>query len=72
MSNQQIRRIAMAVCAVILLVAVGVCVREIFSGSIDYDLALSREGDRYVCGDGSGTVELGSTSGDIRLNRAAQ
>ena len=42
------------------------------SGSVDYDMALSREGDRYACGDGSAAVELGSTSGDIRLNRAAQ
>ena len=42
------------------------------SGSIDDDMALSREGSRFVCGDGSAKVELGSTSGDIRLRKAGQ
>ncbi len=37
------------------------------SGSIDYTLPLSRQGDRYVCGDGSGKVELSATSGNIQL-----
>ncbi len=42
------------------------------SGSINYDMALSRDGNRYICGDGSAKAELGSTSGNIRLKRAAQ
>ena len=40
------------------------------SGHIEYDMALSRDGGRYVCGDGSAKAELDSTSGDIRLRRA--
>lgn len=40
------------------------------SGKIDYNLPLSRNGDRYVCGDGSAKVEMSSTSGNIQLNRA--
>lgn len=40
------------------------------SGKIDYSLPLSRQGDEYVCGDGSGRVEIGTTSGDIRLDAA--
>ena len=37
------------------------------SGKIDYNLAFSRKGDQYVCGDGSAKVDLGSTSGNIQL-----
>lgn len=40
------------------------------SGRIDDNMHLSREGDRYIIGDGSGKVEFGSTSGNIRLNTA--
>ncbi len=43
------------------------------SGRIDYDMPLShpedRKEDAYICGDGSAEVELGSTSGNITLNR---
>ena len=37
------------------------------SGRFDYAVALSRDGDAYTCGDGSGRVEIHSTSGDVRL-----
>ena len=40
------------------------------SGKIDYSLPLSRQGNEYVCGDGSGRVEIGTTSGDVRLDAA--
>ena len=40
------------------------------SGDIEYDLALSRDGDSYVCGDGTAKADFGSTSGNIRLLRA--
>ncbi len=46
------------------------------SGKIDYDMPLShpedRKGNAYICGDGSAEVELGTTSGNISLNRANQ
>ena len=38
------------------------------SGKIDYSVPLAREGDDYVCGDGSGKVTIETTSGDVRLN----
>ena len=37
------------------------------SGKIDYSIPVSRNGGRFVCGDGSGQVEIGTTSGNIRL-----
>lgn len=37
------------------------------SGGLDYDLPLAKQGDAYVCGDGSASVEIGTTSGSIRL-----
>ena len=37
------------------------------SGKLSYDLALTKNGDRYVCGDGSAKVEIGTTSGDVRI-----
>ncbi len=40
------------------------------SGKIDYDMPLSRQGDVYVCGDGSAEVEISATSGNIFLNAA--
>ncbi len=40
------------------------------SGRIDSDLSLPRSGDRYVCGDSSAKVDIGSTSGNIQLNKA--
>ena len=40
------------------------------SGSFTYDIALAKNGDRYVCGDGSAKVEIGTTSGDVRMEAA--
>ncbi|MBO4926167.1 MAG: DUF4097 family beta strand repeat protein [Clostridia bacterium] len=37
------------------------------SGGLDYDLPLVKQGDVYLCGDGSASVEIGTTSGSIRL-----
>lgn len=42
------------------------------NGKIDCDTALSREGSRYVCGDGSAKADFSTTSGNIRLMRAGQ
>ncbi len=40
---------------------------ETTSGSVAYDLPLARNGKEYVCGDGSATVRIGTTSGNVRL-----
>ena len=40
------------------------------SGRFEYGLALSRSGSSYVCGDGSGSVTLQTTSGDVRIDPA--
>lgn len=37
------------------------------SGSFSSDLQLAKNGKTYTCGDGSGTVSIGTTSGDIRI-----
>ena len=37
------------------------------SGSFSYGLALTRDGDNYVCGDGSVKVSIDTTSGDVRM-----
>ncbi len=37
------------------------------SGKITHDLPLAAQGDAYVCGDGSGTVDISTTSGNIRI-----
>ena len=37
------------------------------SGDVDYNIPLSREGNTYICGDGSGQVSVNTTSGDILL-----
>ena len=37
------------------------------SGRIDYDLSMAKQGDDYICGDGSGDVEISSTSGNISI-----
>lgn len=42
------------------------------SGSFDSAIALSREGSRYTCGDGSASVEIGTTSGDVRLEEVGE
>lgn len=38
------------------------------SGSVDNSMALAKNGDSYTCGDGSGRLEIGTTSGNIRLD----
>ena len=38
------------------------------SGALEYSLPFARQGDKYVCGDGSGKVEVHCTSGDIRID----
>ena len=38
------------------------------SGDFSYGIALTREGDRYVCGDGSGQAVISTTSGNVRLD----
>jgi len=40
------------------------------SGSVNCGLAAAKNGDRYVCGDGSAAVELGSVSGSITIREA--
>ena len=40
------------------------------SGDFTYGIGLSREGNSYVCGDGSGRVEIGTTSGNVRMDAA--
>ena len=37
------------------------------SGSFDYTVALTRDGNAYACGDGSASLRINTTSGDIRL-----
>ncbi len=37
------------------------------SGSFSSNLPLTKNGDKYVCGDGSAKCEIGTTSGDIRV-----
>ena len=38
------------------------------AGDFTYGLALTREGDKYVCGDGSGTVDIHTTAGNVRID----
>ncbi len=40
------------------------------SGRFDYSLPLTRSGSDYVCGDGSGSVSISTTSGDVRIDAA--
>ena len=42
------------------------------SGKISYDIALTMDGDRYICGDGSAKVKIGTTSGNVRMEKADQ
>ena len=37
------------------------------SGNVDYELPLTRKGSAYVCGDGSASVKIDTTSGDIKI-----
>lgn len=37
------------------------------SGDFDSTLALAKDGDTWSCGDGSGKLEIGTTSGDVRV-----
>ncbi len=41
------------------------------SGDVHNSLAMSKDGSTYVCGDGSGTVEIHTTSGEVTIDRAA-
>ena len=41
------------------------------SGQFEYGLALSRSGSDYVCGDGSGSVSIHTTSGGVRIDPAS-
>ena len=38
------------------------------SGKVDYSVPLTRNGNAYVCGDGSAQISIGTTSGNVRLN----
>ena len=40
---------------------------DMTSGSFSSELALTKDGKQYVCGDGSGKVSIGTTSGNIRI-----
>ncbi len=40
------------------------------SGKMDSTMALSKDGNTYTCGDGSGKLELSTVSGDIRMEAA--
>lgn len=42
------------------------------SGHVDYTLSLAREGNRYVCGDGSGSLTIDTTSGSVLLKEISQ
>ena len=42
------------------------------TGNIIYDLPLTRSGEAYVCGDGSGSVEIDTTTGDIAVTAVAE
>ena len=42
------------------------------SGDVHNALKMSSDGSTYVCGDGSGTVEIHTTSGEVTIDRAAQ
>ena len=37
------------------------------SGDFEYDLPLTKEGNAYICGDGSAEVKISVTSGDIKI-----
>ena len=41
---------------------------ETASGQINYKLPLTKQGGSYVCGDGSGEVEIHTTSGSITIS----
>ena len=38
------------------------------SGRFDYGINLTKQGSEYICGDGSGTVNIHSTSGVVRID----
>ena len=42
------------------------------SGKVKYDLPLTKDGSSYICGDGSASVNINTTSGDVRILPAAQ
>ena len=41
---------------------------ETTSGDVDYSLPMSSDGSTYVCGDGSGSVDISTTSGDVQIH----
>ena len=40
------------------------------SGDFDSAIALKQEGKRYSCGDGSASLQINTTSGNIRLTES--
>lgn len=42
------------------------------SGKLSSDIALSKDGDKYICGDGSRRVKIGTTSGNVRIEPAGE
>ena len=46
------------------------CTVDTASGSFSSDLALTKNGNTYTCGDGSAVCGISTTSGDIRLHKA--
>ncbi len=42
------------------------------SGGFDYTVPLTRDGDAYACGDGSASVKIHTTSGDVRLTEVSE
>ena len=45
---------------------------EVTGGEIAYELPMEKQGKKYVCGDGSGTVKISTTSGDIMIKELAE
>ena len=46
------------------------CSVDTASGSFSSDLALTKDGNSYTCGDGSANAAIDTTSGDIRIEKA--
>ena len=46
------------------------CTVSTSSGSFGSDLALTKDGNNYTCGDGSARCSIGTASGDIRIGKA--
>ncbi len=39
------------------------------SGDVSWDVPLKRDGDRYVSGDGSGSIKIDTSSGNVRIGK---